>query len=99
MLGRNIQVALIEPGAIHTGFNQTMLAAKYAWMEQGSYFRDKIPAIKAREDGMFRRIEATNTRAIVANIITASEARRPKLRYVAPWSQALYVRVARMLGV
>jgi len=31
-LRRNVQVALIEPGAFRTGFNQAMAARKYEWM-------------------------------------------------------------------
>jgi hypothetical protein len=34
----------------------------------------------------------------VAKIVTAAEARRPKLRYVAPFLQGLGVRIARILG-
>ena len=59
---------------------------------------DKATAIKAREDRMFRLLEARGTGSIVAKIVTASEARRPKPRCVAPWIQALYVRLARIYG-
>lgn len=98
MLGRNVHVALIEPGAIHTGFNQTMIGRKYEWMAQGSYFRAHIDAIKAREDRVFGRLEARSTASIVAQIVKAAEAQRPKLRYVAPWIQGALVRLARIFG-
>lgn len=97
-LGRNVQVALIEPGAIHTGFNQAMMGRKYEWMSQKSYFSAQINRIKAREAGVFKLIEARDTRAIVAKIVTAAEARRPRLRYVAPWLQGALVRLARVFG-
>ena len=97
-LGRNVQVALIEPGAIHTGFNQAMTASKYAWMDGRSYFSGQAARMKAREARTFRLIEARTTRSIVARIVQASEARRPRLRYVAPWVQGVAVRLARIFG-
>lgn len=98
-LGKNIQVALIEPGAIHTGFNQAMSERKYEWMGEDSYFHGQTARLKARERRTFAWLEARSTAAIVAQIVRASEARRPRLRYVAPWLQGLMVRLARMLGV
>ncbi len=97
-LGRNIQISLIEPGAIHTGFNQAMTDRKYEWMARESYFRDQIDRLKASETKSFNFLEARNTDSIVAKIVMAAEARRPKLRYVAPWLQGLGVRIARILG-
>ncbi len=98
-LGKNIQIALIEPGAIHTGFNQSMTNNKYAWMAEGSYFSAQADKIKAQESRVFHLLEARSTRSIVAKIIAAAEARRPHLRYVAPWFQGLLVRLARIFGV
>jgi short-subunit dehydrogenase len=97
-LGRNIQISLIEPGAIHTGFNQAMTDRKYEWMARESYFRDQIDRLKASETKSFNFLEARNTDSIVEKIVMAAEARRPKLRYVAPWLQGLGVRIARILG-
>ena len=98
-LGKNVQVALIEPGAIHTGFNQAMTDSKYAWMNESSYFYAQASAMRLKEQRTFAFLEARNTRSIVAQIVKASEAQRPRLRYVAPWAQGLMVRLARMLGV
>lgn len=97
-LGRNVQVALIEPGAIHTGFNQAMTASKYAWMAESSYFSTQAAQMQAREARLFGFLEARTTRSIVAQIVKAAEARRPRLRYVAPWVQGAFVRLARLLG-
>lgn len=97
-LGRNVQVAVIEPGAIHTGFNQAMTDRKYEWMERQSYFSDRTAAMRAKEHGVFSRVEATSTRSVVAQIIKAAEARRPRLRYVAPWLHGAVVRWLRILG-
>lgn len=98
-LGCHVQIALIEPGAIHTGFNQAMTARKYAWMGDTSYFRGQARQMQRKEARVFGLLEARDTRSIVAQIVKACEARRPKLRYVAPWPQGLLVRLARIFGV
>ena len=98
-LGCQVQIALIEPGAICTGFNQQMTASKYDWMGAGSYFSAQAAQLKAREARIFGWLEARNTDSIVAQIIRAAEAKRPRLRYVAPWIQGFFVRIARIFGV
>jgi short-subunit dehydrogenase len=98
-LRKNVHVALIEPGAIHTGFNQAMTERKYAWMGEQSYFSAQAARMKAQEKRTFAFLEARSTRSIVAQIVKASEARRPRLRYVAPWAQGAMVRLARIFGV
>lgn len=95
----NVYAALIEPGAIHTGFNQAMTDRKYAWMGQTSYFAAHAKRMKAEEARTFAFIEAKSTRSIVRQIIKAAEADKPKLRYVAPWIQGLGIRLARIFGV
>ena len=97
-LGKQIQVALIEPGAFHTGFNQAMTERKYEWMQGASYFAGQAEKMKAKEAREFRFLEARSTNSIVAQIVKAAEARRPRLRYVAPWIQGLGVRLARIFG-
>lgn len=97
-LGCGVHVALIEPGAIHTGFNQAMAQRKYTWMDEHSYFHAQVAQMQAREQRAWRWLEARDTRSIVAQIVRASEAARPKLRYVAPWAQGAMVRLARILG-
>lgn len=94
-----VHVSLIEPGAIHTGFNQAMTERKYAWMGPDSYFAAHVPRLKAEESRVFRLLEARSTDSIVRQIVKASEAKRPRLRYVAPWAQGLGVRLARIFGV
>jgi short-subunit dehydrogenase len=95
----NVHVALIEPGAIHTGFNQAMTDRKYAWMGPRSYFAGHIDRMKADEARTFAFLEAKSTHSIVAQIVKAAEARKPRLRYVAPWVQGFGVRLARIFGV
>ena len=55
--------------------------------------------MKAKEKRTFAFVEARSTDSIVAKIVQASEAARPRLRYVAPWIQGVMVRLARILGV
>ena len=93
----NVHVSLIEPGAYATGFNQKMFATKYEWMGKDSYFHAIIPKLK-KEDERFKLVEEKSVAGIVAKVVLAAEAKKPRLRYVAPAYQALYVRVLRMLG-
>jgi short-subunit dehydrogenase len=95
----NVHVALIEPGAIHTGFNQAITERKYQWMGPGSYFHAQVQRMQARERKTFALIEARSTKGIVAQIVKAAEARRPRLRYVSPWAHGAMVRLARIFGV
>lgn len=94
-----VHVALIEPGAIHTGFNQAMTESKYAWMGKQSYFASHVARLKAEEKRTFQFLEAKTTQSIVSQIVRAAEANKPKLRYVAPWIQGFGVRLARIFGV
>ena len=98
-LKKNIHITVIEPGAIHTGFNQAMTNSKYAWMGPSSYFAHQADAMKKQERITFNWLDAKTTRSIVNAIVKATEAKRPRLRYVAPWIQGFGVRLARILGV
>jgi short-subunit dehydrogenase len=98
-LKKNIHIALIEPGAIHTGFNQAMTNSKYAWMGPSSYFAHQAEKMQKQERATFQFLEAKSTDGIVKQIIKASEATRPKLRYTSPWIQGFGVRMARIFGV
>jgi short-subunit dehydrogenase len=99
ILGKGIHVSVIEPGPFRTGFNQKMSESRFAWMEKGSLFSpEQISQMKAESATMLRWAEATTTRSIVEKIITASESNKPRLRYVAPWTWALLVRLLRIFG-
>jgi hypothetical protein len=98
-LKKNIHIALIEPGAIHTGFNQAMTDSKYKWMGPSSYFAHQAQKMQKQERATFKFLEAKNTDGIVKQIIKACEATRPKLRYTSPWIQGFGVRMARIFGV
>lgn len=98
-LGKGIHVSVVEPGPFHTGFNQKMSDSRFEWMKQGSLFSsDQILRMKKDSDMKLRWAEAKSTKSIVGKIVAASEARKPKLRYVAPLAWAILVRILRILG-
>jgi len=98
-LGRGIQVSLIEPGAFHTGFNQLLAARKYDATGPQSYFAAQQEAMRLKGEKVVRFLESRDTRCIVSKMVAAAEAKRPKVRYVAPRLQGAVVRFARILGV
>jgi short-subunit dehydrogenase len=93
-----VHIAVVEPGAFHTGFNQRMIAKKYEWMRHGSYFANRIAELKAQEQRQFAILELRSTCAVVRKIVQAVEAEKPRLRYVAPWWQGFGVRLMRAFG-
>lgn len=98
-ISKSVHITLVEPGGYHTGFNQKNLAKKYEWMNKSSLFYHKIDELKKEETLQFKLTEVKSTKSIVNKIINAAEAKKPRLRYVAPWWQGLGVRVLRIFGV
>lgn len=100
-LGKGIHVSVIEPGPYNTGFNQTLLRSQFEAIEkEGSLFsRAQIEARKKASESRLRILEVGSTDTIVRKIVTAAEAKKPRLRYVAPWTFALLVRLLRIVGV
>ncbi len=97
-LGSAVNIVLVEPGAYRTGFNQEMLEKKYQWMDYCSYFYPIIGKIRSGEKRYFRIMEKRSTDSIVRQVVRAVEAQHPRMRYAAPWWQALGVRIMRMTG-
>lgn len=95
---KNVHLSLIEPGGYHTGFNQVNIARKYNWMTEDSIFYPIIDKIKKEETRQFKFTEAKNVDSIVKKLVKAAEAKRPKLRYSAPWWQAAGTQFLRILG-
>jgi short-subunit dehydrogenase len=100
-LGKGIHVSVIEPGPYNTGFNQKLVNSQFEYMEkEGSLFsRAQIEARKKASDARLRWLEVGSTDSIVKKIVAAAEAKNPRLRYVAPWTFALLVRLMRIFGV
>jgi short-subunit dehydrogenase len=100
VLGKGVHVSVIEPGPYKTGFNQKLSDSRFEWMEQGSLFsKAQIEQMKAGTALQLKWAELSSTASIVRKIVRAAEARRPRLRYVAPWHFALLVRLMRIFGV
>lgn len=100
VLGKGIHISVVEPGPYATGFNQKMSNSRFVWMEKESLFtKEQIKKMKSETDRQFELTEQNSNETIVNKIVAATEAHKPKLRYVAPWWIALYVRVLRILGV
>lgn len=100
-LGKGIHVSVVEPGPYNTGFNQKLVSSQFETIEkEGSLFsRAQIEARKKASDSRLRLLEVGSTDTIVRKIVAAAEAKKPKLRYVAPWTFAVLVRVLRIFGV
>jgi short-subunit dehydrogenase len=100
-LGKGIHVSVVEPGPYRTGFNQKMVNSQFEFIEkEGSLFsREQIEARRKAIDSRLRWLKFGSTDTIVRKIVTAAEARNPKLLYVAPWTFALLVRLLRIFGV
>jgi short-subunit dehydrogenase len=100
LLGKGIHVSVVEPGPYRTGFNQKLSESRFQWMTESSLFSaEQIAQMKAKTDRELRIAERGSTESIVRKIVGATEADRPKLRYVAPLHFALLVRMLRILGV
>lgn len=97
-ISRNIHVSIIEPGAYHTGFNQLNVGKKMQWVKEDSPFASVYKDIHLKELRQFKLLETDDLSAIVSKIVKAAETKRPKLRYSAPWWQALGVRILRIFG-
>jgi short-subunit dehydrogenase len=95
---KNVHVSIVELGGYHTGFNQKNIARKYEWMGENSYFNEIIEDIRGQEERFFSRAELNSTKTAVDAIVKAVEARKPKLRYVAPWWQGAFVQLGRIFG-
>jgi short-subunit dehydrogenase len=82
LLHHGIYVAIVEPGAIATGFNERMNASKYKWLNETSLFIKDLPKMKIYEDGLVNK--QYPTKKVVSSIIHAVESKRPRARYIAP---------------
>ncbi len=101
VLGKGIHVSVIEPGPYNTGFNQKLLNSQFEAIEkEGSLFSQaQIEARQKASNTRLRLLEVGSTDTIVRKIVKAAEARKPRLRYVAPWTFAVLVRLMRIFGV
>lgn len=95
----NVEICMIEPGAYDTGFNKRNYLKKYEWMTDHSYFKDQIHELKSMDEKLWNLIQLKNTKSIMNRYIKLIEKNHIKFRYQAPWYQALFVQIGRMLGL
>jgi len=99
-LGKGIHVTVVEPGPFKTGFNQKLSDSRFEWMEHDSLFStEQIIKMKTESNRMLNFAETKSTTSIVKRIVSAAEANKPRLRYVAPMHFAILVRLLRIFGV
>ncbi|MEP7167261.1 MAG: SDR family NAD(P)-dependent oxidoreductase [Candidatus Woesebacteria bacterium] len=90
LLSKDLHVALVEPGAYHTGFNQKMMEKKFVWMGEHSYFSHLKAKLKRDEERRFHLVEVASVAGIVDVIIKVVESDHPHFRSSAPWWQSLF---------
>lgn len=89
----NIPVILIEPGSYATGFNQKNVSKQFNWMCINSYFKNQIKFLEKKQYDYFKLTECTYIDTIINRYIQAVEDKNPKLRYIAPNSQDIFIKI------
>ncbi len=92
---RGIQVSMVEPGLIYTGFNEEMAATKYRWLKSDSFFKSDIPKMKAHDAQI--TANSHSTESVVKALVHAVESKRPKVRYTVPGRYGVMVSLAKFL--
>ncbi len=88
---------IVNPGAYNTGFNERFMRQKYAWMGEGSVYRERMGYVRKQEERVMKR-ELSSTGSIARQVVKAVEARWPKRRYVAPKWEWLLLPLGRRFG-
>lgn len=90
LMGSSVSVSLVEPGLYHTGFNQVLLENKY---DNGEYFDDIKKELYNVEHFIFNVLEKKKLDSIVVQIVRATEDKRPKKVYRAPFLQSKLAKI------
>ena len=91
----NINVSLIEPGAIATGFNERMIATKYKWWNSNLEFKGEEERVKNFERNFIK--DQASTRSVVNSIVHAVESKNPKPRYASPFKYRIILLLNKLL--
>ncbi len=94
----NINVSMIEPGPYGTGFNEENAAKKYNWMSDNSFYKHHIPYIEKTEKSLIFSRQIDDITPVINAMITATESKKPKLRYAVPKWMGLGVNLLRGFG-
>jgi short-subunit dehydrogenase len=92
-INSKVQIAVIEPGFYHTGFNQVMFQNKYDWMDIDSYFKECINKIKKKENFIEKYIEKRSLTSIDKKIIKAIKDKNVNMIYRAPFTQSVVAKI------
>lgn len=95
----NIEVGVIEPGAYATGFNKENNEKKYTWMEKNSYFFPLLEKLHYWEEKIWNFIEIKPFTSILKQYCKMVETKHLRHRYTAPWYQAIFIQLGRILGM
>lgn len=96
-LNKNIKIVIIQPGMYKTGFNQVMLNNKYSWMQDKSFFKDKIECIMNSENMFFNLLEKRKLDSVANKIVKVIKKKNPKLVYRVPILQAIFSKIHELL--
>lgn len=92
ILHSKIEVAVIEPGLYHTGFNQVMFQNKYEWMDIDSYFSECIHKIHQKERWLEKYVEKKSLRSIERCVLEAIKDKHTCSIYRAPFMQTVFAK-------
>lgn len=90
-----IKVIAVEPGAIATGFNERMNAAKYKWFGKQSLFWGDRDRVEFFEKQLVRKQYPTTS--ITRAMVHAVESEHALTRYMKPWHYFFLVVLATMV--
>jgi len=68
-------------------------------MKDQSYFKYKLEDIKISEEKKWNFMESKKYHKIIKKYIKAVEDKKVKKRYTAPFSQAFFIQLCRMIGM
>lgn len=83
-----VDISIIEPGPIATGFNEKMNAEKYEWMNASDVDDGKMAKIRNAEETLVQ--EQFPPDSVAKAIVHAVESSRPRTRYVRPYRYGIY---------
>ena len=89
-LDTKVDVAIIEPGLYHTGFNNYLIDSKY---NEGEYFKKISNTLYNLEHSFLYLFEKKNLDSIVVQIVRAIEDEDMKKVYKAPFMQSFFVKL------
>lgn len=94
----NVAVSMIEPGPYGTGFNESNMSKKFAWMKEDSLYKEHIDYIEKSEKKLVLSLQKNDFTPVVDAMVKVAEHNKPKLRYAVPKWMGLGVNLLRGFG-